>query len=76
MISNEELVEYAEALKDFCAYEMEDCEDCPFHKYGGGCAVGVPGDWAIQRMRLNLNSEGQQWKRKNWTKSQKIMLNG
>ena len=46
-LTDEELVEYAEALKDFCAYEMEECDDCPFHEYGGGCAVGVPGDWAI-----------------------------
>ena len=46
-LTNEELDKYAEALKDFCAYEMEDCDDCPFHNYGGGCALGVPADWDI-----------------------------
>ena len=46
-LTDEDLIKYAEALKDFCAYETEECDDCPFHNYGGGCAVGVPGDWAI-----------------------------
>ena len=47
LVSDEEVVKYAEALKDFCANEMQECDDCPFHEYGGGCALGVPGDWVI-----------------------------
>ena len=46
-LTNEKLVKYAEAIKDFCEGGLQDCDDCPFHEYGGGCALGVPGDWVI-----------------------------
>lgn len=55
MLMNEELIKYAEAIKDFCS--MQDCDDCLFHDHKAyledGCVLGVPVDWSIKKLRTD-----------------------
>ena len=55
MLMNEELVKYAEAIKDFCS--LQDCDDCLFHDHKAyledGCVLGVPVDWSIKKLRTD-----------------------
>ena len=54
-LTNEELVKYAEAIKDFCECGRQDCDDCPFHNddhklyWEDRCALGVPVRWDIEK---------------------------
>lgn len=56
-LTNEEMVEYAEVIKDFCKGGL--CDDCPFHiddhklYWEDECVLGVPAHWGIEKVRAD-----------------------
>ena len=64
-LTNEELVKYAEAIKDFCEVGRQGCYDCPFHiddhklYWEDMCALGVPAHWGIEKVRADEYNGGQ-----------------